>query len=91
MERRAFMSNMVLSELEDAVGVENVSCNQADKLTYGVDYFWVARMWADKAAEDLSETDSVLEKLQNDYTMSGRLAGVYRESIAWLKAKRAEK
>ena len=35
MERRAFMSNMVLSELEDAVGVENVSCNQADKLTYG--------------------------------------------------------
>ena len=50
MERRAFMSNMVLSELEDAVGVENVSCNQADKLTYGVDYFWVARMWADKDA-----------------------------------------
>ena len=49
------------------------------------------RMWADKAAEDLSETDSVLKTLQNDYTMSGRLAGVYRESIAWLKAKRAEK
>ena len=48
MERRAFMSNMVLSELEDAVGVENVSCNKADKLTYGVDYFWIARMWADK-------------------------------------------
>ena len=49
------------------------------------------RMWADRAAEDLSETDSILKTLQNDYTMSGRLAGVYRESIAWLKAKRAEK
>ena len=48
MERKAFMFNMVLSELEDAVGVENVSIREADKIVYGVDYFWVARMWADK-------------------------------------------
>lgn len=48
MEFREFMINMILSELEDAVGVENVSIRVADKLTYGVDYFWIARMWADK-------------------------------------------
>lgn len=30
------------------VGEDNVSVNPADKLTYGVDYFWVSRMWADK-------------------------------------------
>ena len=49
MEHRAFMINMIQSELEDAVGVENVSVRPTDQLVYGVDYFWVARMWADKA------------------------------------------
>lgn len=48
MEMKAFMANMVLSELEDAVGQENVSVGEAEKLTYGVDYFWISRMWADK-------------------------------------------
>ena len=48
MEVRAFMANMIQSELEDAVGVANVSVNGAEKMTYGVDYFWVSRMWADK-------------------------------------------
>jgi alkyldihydroxyacetonephosphate synthase len=51
MEHRAFMINMIQSELEDAVGVENVSVRPTDQLVYGVDYFWVARMWADKAQE----------------------------------------
>ncbi|MDR3220638.1 MAG: FAD-dependent oxidoreductase, partial [Candidatus Accumulibacter sp.] len=48
MEAKAFMVNMIQSELEDVVGVRHVSVNPAEKLTYGVDYFWVARMWADK-------------------------------------------
>ncbi|HWR24273.1 MAG TPA: FAD-binding oxidoreductase [Feifaniaceae bacterium] len=48
MEFTAFMTNMIQTELEDAIGRENVSVNEADKLTYGVDYFWIARMWADK-------------------------------------------
>ncbi|MDY3868015.1 MAG: FAD-binding oxidoreductase [Pyramidobacter sp.] len=48
MELKAFMSNMIQTELEDAVGEENVSSSNADKLTYGVDYFWVSRMWVDK-------------------------------------------
>ena len=51
MEHRAFMINMIQSELEDAVGVENVSVRPTDQLVYGVDYFWVARMWADKAQD----------------------------------------
>ena len=48
MELKSFMVDMVRSELEDAVGVENVSATSAEQLTYGVDYFWVGRMWADK-------------------------------------------
>lgn len=48
MRFEAFMDKMVQSEFEDAVGKENVSVSFADKLSYGVDYFWVSRFWADK-------------------------------------------
>jgi alkyldihydroxyacetonephosphate synthase len=42
------MFEMVLSELEDVVGRENVSISDGERLVYGVDYFWVGRMWVDK-------------------------------------------
>ncbi|HML49146.1 MAG TPA: FAD-binding oxidoreductase, partial [Clostridia bacterium] len=48
MERRAFMNDMVRMELEDVVGVDNVSTSSSDKMTYGVDYFWISRMWSDR-------------------------------------------
>ena len=48
MKYEAFMPDMILSELEDAIGVENVSTSYSEKLTYGVDYFWVSRMWSDR-------------------------------------------
>lgn len=48
MERKAFMSDMIRSELEDVVGVENVSVALSDRATYGVDYFWIGRMWQDR-------------------------------------------
>ena len=51
MEFRGFMRNMILSELEDAVGVENVSTSNDQKLAYSTDYFWLSRMVADKGAE----------------------------------------
>ena len=38
----------MLSELEDIVGEANVSQRDSDKIAYGVDYFWVGRMWADR-------------------------------------------
>ena len=77
MEKRAFMFNMVLSELEDIVGQENVSTRECDKLTYGVDYFWISRMWADRgqtppAADfivrpDCAEQVSAILKIANYY------------------------
>ncbi|NLI22969.1 MAG: FAD-binding oxidoreductase [Clostridiales bacterium] len=48
MERKAFMSDMIRTELEDVVGVENVSAQDSERLAYGVDYFWIGRMWADR-------------------------------------------
>ncbi len=48
MDKRGFMGDMILTELEDIVGRENVSTSESEKLTYGVDYFWISRMWADR-------------------------------------------
>lgn len=48
MERKAFMCDMIRTELEDVVGVENVSVAVSDRMTYGVDYFWIGRMWEDR-------------------------------------------
>lgn len=48
METKAFMVEMIRSEIEDIVGVGNVDTCVADKLAYGVDYYWVSRMWVDK-------------------------------------------
>ena len=48
MRFNAFMGQMIQSELEDIVGEKNVSTGESEKLVYGVDYFWISRMWADK-------------------------------------------
>ncbi|MGE4283479.1 MAG: FAD-binding oxidoreductase [Clostridia bacterium] len=48
MELRGFMIDMIRSELEDTVAKENISVSSSDKLSHGVDYFWLARMWADR-------------------------------------------
>ena len=51
MQVKSFMYNMILSELEDVVGVENVSTSEVEKASYTVDYFWLSRMWQDRGAE----------------------------------------
>ena len=48
METQSFMFDMILSELEDAVGQKHVSTRSSDKIAHSVDYFWIPRMCADK-------------------------------------------
>lgn len=48
---KSYMFEMILSELEDVVGQENVSIRESDKMIYGVDYFWLSRMWEDRGQE----------------------------------------
>lgn len=72
-----FMTDMILTELEDAVGRENTSTREIDKLTHGVDYYWLSRMWSDRgkrmpeadfivSPKDAEETSKVL-KIANYY------------------------
>lgn len=72
-----FLHAMILTELEDAVGKENCSVKQIDKVTHSVDFYWLSRMWADRgermpeadfvvAPKDAQETSKVL-KIANYY------------------------
>ena len=48
MQTNEFLFSMILTELEDAVGKENCSVKEIDKVTHSVDYYWLSRMWADR-------------------------------------------
>ncbi len=50
---------MILTELEDAVGIENCSTRPIDKLTHSVDYFWLSRLFVDRG-EKMPEADFVV-------------------------------
>lgn len=54
-----FLFSMILTELEDAVGVENCSTREIDKLTHSVDYFWLSRLFVDRG-EKMPEADFVV-------------------------------
>ncbi len=79
MQLKGFMFDMIQNELEDAVGRENCSTREADKLVHGVDYYWLSRMWADRGMtppeadiivcpKNAKEVSSVL-KIANYYKM----------------------
>ena len=72
-----FLNDMIVTELEDAVGRENCSTREIDKITHSVDYYWLSRMWADRghrmpeadvvvSPKDAKEVSAVL-KIANYY------------------------
>lgn len=67
MEFNEFLFTNVLCELEDAVGRENCSVREADKITHSVDYFWLSRMWADRGKR-MPEADVVVCPLNAEET-----------------------
>ena len=59
MQMNDFLFSMILTELEDAVGVENCSTRPIDKVTHSVDYYWLSRMWADRGCR-MPEADFIV-------------------------------
>lgn len=59
MAIQSFMSGMIYTEFEDIVGEGNISQRTSDRISYGVDYFWLSRMWADRG-QDVPMADMIL-------------------------------
>ena len=79
-----FLFAQVLTELEDAVGRENCSVREIDKLTHSVDYFWLSRMWADRGRR-MPEADFVVSpKDAQETSKVVKIANYYKIPItAW--------
>ncbi|MBN2452389.1 MAG: FAD-dependent oxidoreductase, partial [Lentisphaeria bacterium] len=43
-----YLFDMIRSELAWAVGEENVSCDDSDRLGHAIDYYWVPELWHDR-------------------------------------------
>lgn len=54
-----FLFQTILTELEDAVGRDNCSTRETDKVSHSVDYFWLSRMWADRGRR-MPEADVIV-------------------------------
>ena len=59
MAIQSFMSGMIYTEFEYIVGEGNISQRTSDIISYGVDYFWLSRMWADRG-QDVPMADMIL-------------------------------
>lgn len=78
MKCKAFMCDMVRNELEDIVGVEHVSTSNMDKITYGVDYFWISRMWADRGKQPPHADYVVFPKSPKEISQILKVANYYK-------------
>ena len=54
LNRSSYMFDMVLIELKDIVGSEDVSVSSSDKIAYSIDYFWVSELWHDRGEKSPS-------------------------------------
>ena len=48
LDHRSYMFDMILFELQDIVGKDNVSTKHSDREVYSIDYFWVPEMYHDR-------------------------------------------
>ncbi len=51
--QQSYYKTMILSELEDKVGKNNLKQGKMDKLAHSVDFYWVPRVWVDRGKEPI--------------------------------------
>ena len=81
MEKLSFMYDMIESELRDAVGYDNVGTDPDELLSYGTDYYWIARMWMDKGQEPPKGRFLVRPGSTEDVSKVLKIANYYRMPV----------
>jgi alkyldihydroxyacetonephosphate synthase len=51
MKPEKFNEELVRSELEEIVGPDHISTEEADRLVYSCDWFWLPQMWLDRGEQ----------------------------------------
>lgn len=74
----SYMFDMILSELIDIAGEEDVSTRESDKVAYSVDYYWVAEMWHDRGEKSPTPDYVVHPESSNEVSRILLLANEYK-------------
>ncbi|OQB24378.1 MAG: putative FAD-linked oxidoreductase [Firmicutes bacterium ADurb.Bin182] len=73
-----YRGRMIISELEDAVGIQNVRLLDVDKLPHSVDYYWIPRMWVDRGKKPVYPDCVVYPETTEQVSKVMRIASHYR-------------
>lgn len=75
---------MILHELKDIVGEENISVSLADKAVYSVDYYWISELWYEKGVESIEPDFIVYPENPEEISRIIILANEYKIPVtAW--------
>lgn len=78
MAGRALIRDLLLTELADVVGEDDVTTRDVDRLAYAQDYYWVTQMWADRGEEPARPDFIVYPESTLEVTRLLRIATRYR-------------
>jgi len=74
----SYQREMVLSELIDIVGGEDVTIDSADRFVYALDHYWIPEMWVDRGQEPILPDFVVHPETPEEVSRILQLANVYR-------------
>lgn len=74
----SYQLDMVLSELIDIAGQEDVSTAKVDQMTYAVDHYWIPEMWVDRGQEPVLPDFVVHPETPEEVSRILQLANTYR-------------
>jgi len=78
LDRNSYMFDMILFELKDIVGDEDVSTAESDKIAYSVDYYWVSELWHDRGQRGPAPDFIVLPESAQEVSKIMVLANEYK-------------
>lgn len=74
----SYQRDMVLSELVDIVGQDDVCTAEPDRFTYALDHYWVPEMWVDRGEQPALPDWIVHPKSPEEVSRILQLANIYR-------------
>jgi len=74
----SYQRDMVLGELIDIVGRDDIATAEADRLVYALDHYWVPEMWVDRGEQPILPDFVVHPETPEEVSRILELANAYR-------------
>lgn len=83
-DKDSYLFHMIVHELKDIVGDENVSVSLSDKVAYSVDYYWISTLWHDRGNKRIEPDFIIFPKNAEEISKIMVIANEYKIPVtAW--------